>query len=200
MKKKTILIVVIISGLIIATIFFYYFTQIQENEIKKLEAKIEFLKEETTPVRFKILSKEDSLIHFALKFYDTDNNEIIRKEFRLQGDQLSFDFIELPLKDRYIAFPYKIFTDKIAPEDGILLYDLYDVNGFPQIFYSSDIDTDLKDGLLYLFELLKSGKTDELDGIFGNMVQDVKKYNEFIERQIYKIVIHTKGGIEIIPD
>lgn len=99
-----------------------------------------------------------------------------------------------------MAFPYKIFTDKIAAENGELLYDLYDKNGFPQIFNSAEIDEDTKETLADIFELLKTNQTEELEGIFGSMVQDVKKYNEFIERQIYKIVIHTKGGIEIIED
>lgn len=201
MKKKTLIILGISIFLLIAvTLVVLYFTKFQENRIEKLQAKIDFLKEETTPLRFKILSKEDSMITFALKFYDADNNEIQRYEQKLEGTQLSFDFVELPMNDKYIAFPYKIFTDKIAPEDGLLLYDLYDVDGFPQIFNSSEIDSDVKEGLTYVFELLKANKTEELDGVFGSMVQDVKKYNEFIENQIYKIVIHTKGGIEIIQD
>lgn len=200
MKKRNIIIVAIILILIIATVVFIYLTEFQENKISKLESEIEFLKEETTPIRFKILSKEENLIHFAIKFYDADNNEIIRKEYRLEGEQLSFDFVEIPIKDKFLAFPYKIFTDKIAPVEGILLYDLYDINGFPQIFFSEENKENFNNGIKYIFELLKSENTQEIDGIFGNMVQDVKKYNEFKEREIYKIIIHSKGGIEILPD
>jgi len=200
MKKRTLIIILILAGLLLVFGIFYFITQIQENKISKLESKIDLLKEETIPLRFKILKKENGYINFALKLYDSDDNEIIRKEFQLKGTQLSFDFVVLPVNDKYLAFPYKIFTDEIAPENGELLYDLYDKNGFPQIYNTANIDKDVYASLTSIFELLKTNNTDELDGIFGSMVQDVKKYNEFTEYQIYKVVIHTKGGIEIIED
>ena len=198
-KGKKIFIFGIIFISIIVLIFFY-FTKIQKNKIEKLENQIELLKTETLPFRFKIIEKTPTEIHFAIKFYDLDENVISRKEFTMQGQELSFDFYVIPIKDRYIAFPYKIFTNKIAPEKGKLLFSLYDKNNFPQIYHFKNINPDLKDGLSALFSKIKNSDIEELQGIFGSGIQDIKGIHEFKENQIYKVIIHTKGGIEIIEE
>ena len=198
-KRKKIVIFGIIIFVIIVLIFFL-FTKFQENKIEKLENKIQLLKTETIPFRFKIIEKTPTKIHFAIKFYDLDGNVINRKEFTVSGQELSFDFYVIPIKDRYIAFPYKIFTNKIAPEKGKLLFSLYDKNDFPQIYYSKNINTDLKDGLSALFVKIKNMDIEELQGIFGSGIQDIKGIHEFKENQIYKVILHTKGGIEIIEE
>jgi len=175
-------------------------TKFQDKKIEKLESKIELLKEVSTPVRFKIIDKNNGKIHFAVKFYDSDGNVINRQEFSLEGEELSFDFFVIPVKDRYIAFPHKIFTNKIAPKDGENIFKLYDKNGFPEIFNSSGLDNDIKLGLQELFSQLKTENIEDLEGLFGSGIQDIKGISEFEKDNIYKIVSHTKGGIEILSE
>ena len=196
--KQVFLVILLIIVLIVITI--YFGTQIQEKKIVKLENKIELLKTETIPFRFKILEKTEDEIRFVIKFYDLDNNVISREEFKLKGEELSFDFYVIPIKDRYIAFPYKIFTNKIAPENGKTLFSLYEKNNFPQIYYSKNIDPELKTGLKDLFSKIKTSNIQELEGIYGSGIQDIKGIHEFKQNQIYKIITHTKGGIEIIEN
>ncbi len=196
--KLAILFLIITIAMMVLGLF--SITKLQDNKIERLESKIELLKEVSTPIRFKVIDRNNGVIHFAIKFYDLDGNVIKREEFRLKGDELSFDFYVIPIKDRYIAFPHKIFTNKIAPKNGKNILNFYDKNGFPQIFNSKNLDEDIKRGLQELFLKLKTKNIEELEGLFGSGIQDIKDINEFEKDNIYKIITHTKGGIEIVSE
>jgi hypothetical protein len=199
MKKFIIflILVVIIGG----SIFGYMTcTQKQEEKIKMLEDKIALLKETHTPLRFKILEKTDDSVNLAVKFYNANDEEINKFEIKLAGQELSFDFYVVPVKDRYLAFPYKIFSNKIAAADGHLLYSYYDKEDFPEVFNTKDMDVELYRGLQDVFGKIKTGQLDSLNHYFGNMVHDIQEFKSFIPQTPYSIVTHTKGGIEIIEE
>ena len=202
--KKLIIIVLILGAIGVGGYYgFEWYKGKQEVKIAKLEDKIHFLKEQTVPLKFKILEKDDTNIKFIVKFLDQDGTEFNLDTFELTGQELSFDFYMVPVKDSLkndlqIAFPYKIFTNKIAAKDGQLLFDLYDDEGFPQIFDADGIDDDFVNLMTELFAKIKAGDTEDIKGIYGSMVQDVQNLNEFAEGHAYEIIIHTKGGIEIM--
>jgi len=172
----------------------------QKNKIKQLEDNIALLKEENIPIRFKILEKTNDSILLLVKFYNADDREINKVEQKLYGEELSFDFYVIPVKDRYVAFPSKIFTDKIAANHGIILYDYYSKEDYPAIFNSSEINSELYEGLKDVYMKVKSGQLDSLSEHFGNMVHDIKEFKSFLPENVYSIVTHTKGGIEIIEE
>ncbi len=172
----------------------------QKKQIKKLEENISLLKEETTPIRFKILGKTNDSIHLLVKFYNSDKKEINSFKKTLNGQELSIDFYMVPVKDRFVAFPSKIFTDRIPADAGISLYEYYNQEGFPGIFYTKDIDKDLYQGLKDIYQKVKSGQVDSISDHFGNMVHDIQKVKSFLADNVYSIVTHTKGGIEIIEE
>ncbi|NPA67236.1 MAG: hypothetical protein GXO50_01355, partial [Chlorobi bacterium] len=201
--KGKILIGLLIIGIIAAAGYYglEYATKQQKKQIKKLEDKINFLKKETLPVRFKILKKDTANITFAIKFYDQDSTEFNADTITLQGQELSFDFAVVPVKKDYnIAFPTKIFTNKIPAKEGLSLFKYYDDHGFPQTMSINGADEDYVNLMTDLFEKIKEGKTENIEGIYGSMVQDIAKLNEFQVNHVYKIVIHTKGGIEVTED
>ncbi len=201
MKK----IIIILISLGILCVVGYIGCDYQEQQITKLEDKIHFLKEETVPLRFKIIEKNEDKITFLLKFYEQDENKeaFISDTITLKGQELSFDFYVVPVKDVKnnrqikIAFPYKIFTNKIPAKNGKLLFNYYNEHGFPQVFNNANADTSFINIMTELFAKIKSGKTEEIENIYGSMVQDIYKLNEFSEGHIYQIIIHSKGGIEI---
>ena len=174
--------------------------QNQEKKIKSLEDNIALLKEENTPLRFKILEKTDDSISLVFKFYNSDNKEIKQIKQKLYGQELSIDFYMVPVKKRYLAFPSKIFTDKIAADEATVLYNYYDKDGFPAIFYSKNMNKDLYNSLKDLFHNIKTGQLDSVSNHFGNMVHDIKKFKSFLPENVYSIITHTKGGIEIIEE
>ncbi len=201
--KGKILIGILIIGAIAAAGYYGvdYLTKRQEKKIAKLEDKINFLKKETVPMRFKILKKDTAEISFAVKFYDQDSLEFYSDTVTLQGQELSFDFNVVPIKkDLSIAFPVKIFTNKIPAKDGMSLFKYYDDHGFPQTMSINGADEEYINLMTELFGKIKNGKTEDIKGIYGSMVQDIAKLNEFQVNHIYKIVIHTKGGIEVVED
>lgn len=200
MKKIRILISIILL-IIVIVVLFKYCIKYQENKIAKLEEKIEQIKSETVPLKFIILERDSNTIRFVIKFIDVAGNTISKDTLKLEGSELSLDFYSVPLNDDYyIAFPYKVFTDVIAPDDGILLYDYYNVNGFPQIYANDEYDDDVREGLQQLFELILAGHETEIEGQFGNMVHDLKHIQQFRTNEVYKVVSRTKGGIEVMTD
>jgi hypothetical protein len=201
---KKLLITIVIIGIIgvVGYYGFKWYRGHQEKQIVKLEQKIHFLKEVTTPIRFMILEKDTGNINFVIKFLDQDNTEFNKDTISIRGQELSFDFYVVPVKDTLdrevkVAFPYKIFTNKIAPENGISLFKYYDDEGFPQVFFSKSGDEDYIRLMSELFTKVKNKDTEEIKGIFGSMVQDIRYQNEFMPGKAYEIIVHTKGGIEI---
>lgn len=205
MKK---LIIVILVLAVLGGAAYYgsdYVLKKQEKAIAKLEDKIHFLKEETVPLRFKILEKDSASIKFLIKFYEQDaaDEAFIQDTITLKGQELSFDFYVVPVKDVKndrevkVAFPYKIFTNKMPAKEGILLFKYYDEHGFPQVFNNAAADTSYMNRMTELFTKIKAGDTEDIEGIYGSMVQDIQKLNEFAVNHVYQIIIHTKGGIEI---
>jgi len=199
---KKLIVILLILGIV--GIVGYIGCNYQEKEITKLEDKIHFLKEETVPLRFKIIEKDSLHIKILIKFYEQDAKEaFISDTISLVGQELSFDFYIVPVKDLKnnrevkVAFPYKIFTNKMSAKDGILLFKYYDEHGFPQVFNNEKADTVYMNRMIELFTKIKVGKTEDIEGIYGSMVQDIQKLNEFSVNHVYQIIIHSKGGIEI---
>ncbi|MEA2042035.1 MAG: hypothetical protein U9N85_05730 [Bacteroidota bacterium] len=200
MKKVTLPILSIITILIVFYFFFSISSCKQKEKIASLEQKIDLLKAEYSPIRFKIIEKENNTIDVAIKFYNSDDKVIRRVNKSIKGNELSFDFYVIPVKGRYLAFPYKIFSDQIAPDDGELITQYYDSEDFPEIFDSKLINKTLKAGLTAVFRKVKSNDFDPDDKYFGNTVHDISKLKEYKTGQVYRVVTHTKGGIEVIEE
>lgn len=174
----------------------------QMKKIDKLEKEITWLKSETTPIRYRVIKKNGNMLSVAVKFYDLDGKQIGKtKQYDLKGNTVSFDFYLAKFNDQYIAIPYKIFTDEIKPEDGISLYENYEENGFPMIYKSVNSSNAFNQGIKALYEKIKSGDFQDMKNVFGNMVQNHPKADSSkIDDNIYKIIVHKLGGLEIIED
>ncbi len=201
--KTWLIILLIIAGIGVGVYFLFLGTKSQEKKIQQLEQEIAFMKQETTPIRYTILSKENGNITVGVKFYDLDGNQIGKTQrFTMKGNTASFEFYVVKFDKGYIAFPVKIYTDLIAPENGTWLYDYYEEDNFPMVFYSKKTTKEFNEGIEALYEKIRTENIEDLDNVFGNMVQnhpkaDTSQANSDI---VYKIIVHTKGGIEIIQD
>lgn len=192
---------ILIAIAIIASIFFV-FKSLNKNADKKIEAlneQIANLKSVVVPIRYKITSKKDDKIKVVVKYLDLDSNLIKKKTYELEGNIVSFDFMVVKFQNGYIAFPYKIFTDKIAPQNGIVLFDDYEINNFPKIYYSEKSNKKFNEGIKALYKKIKENDIEDLE-VFGSMVQNHPSAVDNTIDKIYKIVIHTKGGVEIQKD
>ncbi|MBN2443716.1 MAG: hypothetical protein JXJ04_20310 [Spirochaetales bacterium] len=198
MMKK--ILVIFFLLVIIGVSVFFIITSGQKQEIIRLEETIEFLKEETVPIKFKILTKTDSGMTIAIKFYNADKKEINKTEMTLNGKELSFDFITIKAGDRYISFPAKVFTDRIPAREGEKLFSYYDENGIPGVLVYDGIRKELLNNLKVLFKTIKNDTPGNVKNSFGNLVHDIEKISSFKTGIVYKIVVHVKGGIEVLQD
>lgn len=201
MKRKIILgLLSLVALTVVVFVIFGTMTCNQEKKIEKLEANIQHLKTVHTPLRFKITERTDTYFKVAVKYYDADNEVIKRIEQKFKGSELSLDFLEFKFADKYIAFPFKMYSDAIAPDSGYVMLNDYDKAGFPQIFKSKGMNPDLSKGIQILFEDVKENKLNPQAIYFGNMVHDLKGIKSYRTDVVYKILIHTKGGIEVTED
>lgn len=195
------LIIVFVLGITGAVIYFLpRIIEGQEKTIEKLEKNIEFIKKENIPVKFKITEKEGDYIHFEIKYLDSKGKEVNKRNFILKGKELFFDFQVVKIDNYYLSFPIKVFSDCISPDMGIVIIDDYEKKGFPQIFYDEKLNTATSDTLTKIYAKIKSGEAEKDEDNFGNAVHDIKEFRSFQIGTVYKIIAHTKGGIEVLED
>jgi len=185
--------------LILAIFSFFAYMYYVNSEVEKLEKQLFNLMQVHTPVKFKILEKKEGVLFLKVKYYDLDNNQITEKEYNIKGEELVFDFYIFAHKNKYFAFPYAIFTDKIAPKNAISIVNDYNSSGFPQIFSFQQINLKHFVFLSKKYEqLLRKKRTFGND--FGNSIHDVKELKQFEIDVVYKFIVHSKGGIEVVVD
>ncbi len=183
--------------------FVLHLRQKQEETIRRLEDKIKFLKSYYVPLKFKIISRSGDNFIISLKFL-TKNGTAIRingydyVHFKVSGSQPAFDFAMVKLGEGYLAFPWLLFSDAVASSKGINLFKYYTgKDGEPLIYYPFASE-DEKQAFIDVFARVKKGQAD-----WGSMVTsaaDVSHSWAFQTGRVYKIVVHTRGGIEILED
>ncbi len=173
-------------------------TALQKAEIARLEKNIQSLKDEIVPIRFMVLERDKGMVKARVRLYDLAGAEVDLLEMTWPGTELSFDFSVVPAAGRYLAFPRRIFTDRLAPSSGTNLYPRYDRDGFPAVFEGAEFGRFGRKRLTELFEALKEDR--EPSGSFGSVVHDIARIAAFEPGIVYKVVLRPKGGIEILED
>lgn len=207
------ILVVFVLGAGVSVIAFYVL-RTQQRIIHSLEEKLAYLKETSVPLRFMVMSREDGIIRARFRFYSADGRELSFFEQSWEGDELVIDSLLVPVADRFLVFPGRVFTDAIAPRDGTSLYRFYDRNGFPGIYDYPGMDEGARQPLADLFQRLVRAESpgndapggtgfpggDPIKNMFGNAVHDLKRIHQFEIGIVYALLMHTKGGIEIIRE
>ncbi len=174
------------------------FKYMQERKLHDLESGIEALQSETVPLRFMVLSRDAESVSVRVRLYDLAGTEIGFMETNLPGRQVFFDFIAAPYKQIWLAFPYRIFTERVPPADGVDLSILVAPEGIPLTYRNGSLNADALKKLGELHASILRG--DSPKGSFGNAVHDVAELGTFSLETVYKIVIRAKGGMEILED
>ncbi len=173
-------------------------TAVQKAQIALLEKGIQSLKEEIVPIRFMVLERDKGMVKARVRMYDLGGNEVDLLEMTWPGTELSFDISVVPAAGRFLAFPRRIFTDRLAPSSGTNLYPRYDRAGFPAVFEGAEFGRLGRRRLEDLFQALKEDR--EPSGSFGSVVHDIARIAAFEPGVVYKVVARAKGGIEILED
>ncbi len=193
---KALLIVFIAAAIVSGSLFGV--KSLQNRRMRALESGIAALQSETVPLRFMVLAREDDSVTVRVRLYDLGGTEIGFMETNLPGRQVFFDFIAMPYNKTWLAFPYRIFTEKVPPAEGVDLSMLVAPEGMPLTYRGGPLDRRALEKLGELHASMVRG--DVPKGSFGNAVHDVAELASFSLETVYKIVVRTKGGIEILED
>jgi len=205
MPKGKIIVVALIITISLLAIFFVkngFISNFLDKKIVMYEKNIDELKKEYYPMHFAITEKKQNIngqtISGRFVFF-TANNERIGEphSFKIMGNELFFDFVVVPITANLkMVFPYSIFSDIIAPDNGIFIAPLYTQNGYPSIFEKQQNENINKEiSVLYAEICAKKN----IKNAYGNAVHDTTKLGSFIIGQEYRILVHPSGGIEIVP-
>jgi hypothetical protein len=188
-------------------------------QAKRLAGKTRQLKElqETfVPVRFRLTERGASSMRAEFRFYSLiiDNIEDVDMEVFSQGKdvappqiidipgaELFIDSVKIPNDDllpydpaTVWVFPYRIFSDTIAPENAVPIYTWYNDGGFPAIYGALELEEQDKAVLSRIYADIPKADA-------GNALHDMSKVARFKENVWYDIVVHIKkGGLEIIGE
>ncbi len=166
-----------------------------ESEEERQKKDIYNLKQEIIPARFTLAeSKRKKHFNIKISYYDLNNNKVGKEEsFSLEGEEVFFECIVVSLDSKSKAvFPYRVYSDVIAPANGRVILKSYDDNGIPAIFLG-----------------IKSRQMESLKDIYYDLQNKDFSKNYFYsvfhikipkESRKYKLVSRMKGGIETFED
>lgn len=204
---------------------FYLLTRAQRGRIASLEESIVALQEETVPLRFMVGDRADGRLSLRLRLYDIAGVEYASGDYELEGELLFLDFLAAPFGQSWLAFPYRIFTERVAPARGLDLSALvmpgYSSAGtaeaspstakddagasargaypsYPQSHAGGPFDEAGLAELGRLYAALLGGEP--VKGSFGNAVHDLAELRRFELGAVYKVVVRKKGGIEVMEE
>jgi len=190
-----------------AAVVFWY----QKQVIHSLETRIEEIQATTIPLRFMLMIRSDTEIAARFRFYTPQGKEIASFERSWRGSELVIDSLVVPVGKQHFVFPFRVFTDQIAPRSGTLLFQYYDYEGFPGIFESPTLSAESRRLLTVLFQRLKVSEgllgtsrdgdlSQRFSKIFGNAVHDIRQLRPFEVGVVYALVAHADGALEIVEE
>jgi hypothetical protein len=186
----------------------------QKKTIARLEGFADRLRSETVPVKFMVLSRDSGEIRARFKLFDLSGRELSVLEKSWKGTELYVDVLLVPIAsgkdakraDSWLALPYRVFTDEIPAASGTLLFDDYDVAGFPEVLrgvdWSAKEESSLKAAFAEARKAARAGlpASEALKGSFGSAAHEVSRLSKFEEGIVYKVVCRVKGGVEIMEE
>jgi len=186
----------------------------QRQRITYLEGLSTRLRAETIPLKFMVISRDGGEIRARVKIYDLAGREVAALEKAWPGSQLYIDILLFPIRsekdagnaDSWLAFPYRIFTDKLPASSGTILFDAYDDGGFPEVLGGMDLSAGERAAVISSFAAARrsagagSPATEGAKGAFGSAVHEVSELSRFEVGTVYRVICRIKGGVEIMED
>lgn len=209
MKK---FLVIAVGAVLILCVLLSIFHSCTGKKVAALEEQIAYLEKTMVPLRFKILSKNDSGIKVVVSTYDLDGEKVGSKEYTVPGNELHVDTRVIKLSNgEHLFFPYGLYSDSMAMKDAFPIYDIYDKDGYPAIYSNleghskEDLDkdsviaiyTEVKD----YFTLAKGSMTESMKNMHGVAVHDLQSLADFKIGFVYQLLCHPhSGGVEIVRE
>jgi hypothetical protein len=218
--------IILIAGLLILGMA-AGLTVFQKGREQKKRQQLETLKEILIPIRFIITQRDQGKIRTEFRFYSIVMEDINEKDvaefaegreinsavYELEGTELFIDCLKfqenagffsfVPDHQVYWVFPYRLFTDYIAPDEGVPIFSCYDEEGFPGIYREfPGLDRELLSRAYgNIKEYGEISDSDLRNRITGNAVHDMNRIARFRMDNWYDLVVHIKKGtIEFVSE
>ena len=194
-QKKVI--TIIVSALIVITMITMYFvlSPILKDEVH-IGEKIHLLKEESVPIKFKVVTLSDGKNVITGKLFDLDNNPVGRFELPYRDGSVTLTFTDINIKGRHVIFPDEM--QQYIGNDTIktLLAAYYDHQGTPAVYSSQVVDPILYSELSKLYTILLNGDTAYINKTYGTITKRTTTVTIPQERVSYIIKTTSSGIIE----
>jgi hypothetical protein len=188
----------------------------QKQRLAAKERQLRELQEVFVPMRFRLVERTDTSLTVEIRFYSLfiDNFEDVDMEvlaqgkevappqtITLSGEELFIDSVKIPNETRLPfapeavwVFPYRVFSDLIAPDDALPIYQWYDDAGFPAIYASLELEAADRKTLSDVYAGITDADT-------GNALHDMRKAARFRLGAWYDLAVHIKkGSLEFIAE
>jgi hypothetical protein len=200
--------IVLIAGIAILFFLFSQMKDILQDKVDDLRKTIAWVKSEYNYARITILKKGANAIEFELSILGIDGEVKGKKTLTLPGNDIYLEsrMVVLQTEDenKTVIFPYKVYTERIAPKDGVGIQALYVVNNFPQNYNAAGITEQIRRALAGIYEtVFEYG--DYYSAVKGKYIMDItdvaahqSPYTPFESGKTYSYILHPNGGVEMM--
>lgn len=201
-----ILIVVMLLGLSAAAIYIWKVSL--NSKVDDLKTAIAYVQSRYAFARMKVLAKTGDSVTVRFSVLDLSGNVVGGTNFTLPGQDFFLEsrvlIAELEDEERAFVFPIKVYSDTMAPAQGVSVEPLYMKDGMPMNYILSNTSP----GLALAMKNLKQIAYGAV--LYGGDVQDRFIKNAFdtaVHQNFmrpfqagdeYDYVIHPNGGIELL--
>lgn len=192
-KKKIIILSALIVISLIAT--FFVLRQILKEEVH-IGEKIHLLKEESVPIKFKVVTLSDGKNVITGKLFDLDNNPVGRFELPYKDGSITLLFTDINIKGKHVIFPSEMRQYTDVDTIKTLLASYYDQEGTPAVYNSQVIDPILYSELSKLYTILSEGDTSYIKKTYGTITKRTTTVAMPQARVSYIIKTTSSGTIE----
>ena len=200
--------IILIAGI---AILFFLFTQMKEilqDKVEDLRKTIEWVKSEYEFARVAVFKKGANAVEFELSIIGLDGEVKGKKVFTLPGTDIFLEsrivYLQSEDLNKIVIFPYKVYTEKIAPKDGIPVQNLYVTGNFPNNYTAPGISDQVKRTLTGLYEtVFEYG--DYYSAVKGKYITDImdtavhqSPFKPYESGKTYRYILHPNGGVEMM--
>lgn len=178
-----------------------------ENRAADLKTAIAYVKSETSFARFRILSRDASGMRVELTLLDLAGDAVAQKEIALPGADFFLEARVVLVREgeatRAFVFPFRAYSDVLAPADGIDLLALYVKDGVPASYGGKEVPEGVSRTARRLYQAAflpenTAGRDLKITivKIFDTSVHQ-SALEDFRVGRGYRCVAHPAGGVEL---
>jgi hypothetical protein len=200
--------IVLLAGIAILFFLFSQMKDILQDKVDDLRKTIAWVKSEYEYARITILKKGANAVEFELSIIGIDGEVKGKKTLTLPGTDIFLESrivtLQTEEENKTVIFPYKVYTERIAPKDGVGIQNLYVVNNFPMNYNAAGITEQIRKAMAGIYEtVFEFG--DYYSAVKGKYILDItdvaphqSPFTPFVSGKTYRYILHPNGGVEMM--